>query len=272
MQTSQDNSKTKLFEAVREVLSPDLKILYISQVGSQALNLATSESSYEVKVVVVCPFDLYLLQRNIDACNVNATFEGKDLKVEVEDVKNAFSSAINTRPFIIDLLRGIPIYKESDKLIEQLRSVYLGGYLALTPVNAFKGILFQSLNRDLKNLKMKIPAKIAVECLYLVLLLRCLFAGKNILDYQDIDKLMEFAEKEERLIRDLIAVRRNNENEEVPVTEELKQIVQDILNKTEEFAKTFTKEGKQEVSQKREKLRKEMEKMILEALYANRTR
>lgn len=267
MQPSQDNFLAKLLQAVREALSPGLKILYISQVGSQVKNLASSESGYEVKVVVVDSFDSYLLQHNLHACENNTTFEGKDLKIDVKDVINVFDNAINTRPFMIDLLRGIPIYKESDKLIEQLRSVFFEGYLASEPINAFKGVLFQYLNKDLKNSKGKISVKVAVDCIYLGLELRCLFANKNILDYQDIDKLMEFAEKDEEFIRDLIAVSRNNENEEVPITEKLKQIVQNILNKTEEFAKTFTKETKLEVSHKRDKLRKEVEKMVLEILH-----
>ena len=266
----------QFYEAVRAALPADIKILFISLTGSQGKNLAASDSDYDIRVIILSPYDKYLLQKPKQTIQINTTFQGVTLEGTAVDLIKAFGYALETNPFIIDTLRGIPVYNESEELLESLRRVFIEAYLPLVPMNAFQGILYHFLNRELKDKDRKYlekaPAKAIVESLFIVLEIRCVLTGKNILNYFDIDKLLEFAGEEEQFMKDMVDRRRKNKKEEIPITEKLDKIIQGCLEEAEKFVKSFAKDEKERIHAKREELKEEVDKVCLEIISSNKNK
>lgn len=272
MSTESANFNKKLYETIHEALPKDLKILFISLTGSRGKNMASSESDYDVKVIILNPHDKYLLQKPIKTREFNVKFEGKSLEGTAKDILVAFEYALETNPFILEALRGIPVYIENEDVLRTLKNVFIEGYMPTVPISAFMGMIGNNTERLLKGKDKlyleKAPVKVVMERVYELLQLRCLFEGKDIMDYLDVDKLMEFAGKEETFIKDLLRKRRDNRKDEVAITEEFKEMLENMLRKAKKFKEEFP-EVKEEVKQRRENLKEKVDKACFEIIQSN---
>jgi len=270
--------KDKVYHQIRENLPSEVKILYICLTGSQGKNMASAESDYDVRVIIQNPFESYILQRPKQNIAIKTELDGKELEGQAIDIIKAFDYALETNAFMVDLLRGIPMFCESKELIDELRRVFHTGFLPIVPLYAFQGILFHYLSRELKEKPKgkekhqerefleKVPVKAIVECIFVILEIRCVLAEKDILNYFDIDKLMEFAGEDEGVMRPLIQLRRTDRKQKVPVSEEVKKLIEKTLASVDEFREKYTKEKKQEATSNRATLRTEIDKICLEMI------
>jgi len=274
--------KKNMYNQIRGALSSELKILFISLTGSQGKNMASAESDYDVRVIVQNTFQSYILQRPKQTIQVKTELDGRELEGQAVDIIKAFDYSLETNAFMLDLLRGIPIFCESKELIEQLRVTFLQGFLPIVPLNAFQGILYHYLSRELKEkgakgekpedrkLLAEAPVKAVVECIFVALEIRCVLAGKNISEYFDIDKLMEFAGEDEGFMKPLIELRRTDRKQKVPVTEEFIKTIEKTLALVDEYKGQFSKEKKQVVNDTRAAMREEVDRTCLELICKSR--
>jgi len=282
MNSINDELKKNMYLRIREALPSELKILYICLTGSQGKNMASAESDYDVRVVIQNSFDSYILQRPKQTIQIKTELDGRELEGQAVDIIKAFDYSLETNAFMLDLLRGIPIFCESQELIDQLRVAFHQGFLPIVPLYAFQGILYHYLARELKEKGSKkdkaedraflkeAPVKFIVECIFVVLEIRCVLAEKDISTYFDIEKLLEFAGDDEEFMRPMIQLRRTDRKQKVPVTEEFIKMVQKTLTLVDEFKEKYSKEKKQVVNDNRAALRQEIDKTCLELICKSR--
>ena len=268
MQFANEEFKHQFYTTIREALPSDVTIQYICLMGSQAKNLASADSDYDVRVIITSPHKHYVLQRPHQAIRINTTFQGKELEGTAFDIIKAFEYALETNLTMVEILRGVPIYESSEKIFQQLKRVLLEAYLPTVTLNALQGKIYYYLKKHLKdkegNFLEKVPAKVGVETLFLVLESRCVLMGNSLIEHSTIQMLRPFLEEEEaEWVMKLVETRRANKHQEIVITEDIKKMIQETLEKLQAAIKGFSKKETEKIHMKKQGLREEVDKLCL---------
>jgi len=264
-----ENAKSTLakgiLDTITKVLPADLKILHISLCGSRGKKLDGPDSDYDVKVIVINTTEnAPAMEKKI---LIKTSYEGKNLEGEALSLEKALNLAIETHPFMMELLRGENIYSEPEEVREFLIEVYRSCFNPVMPLKSLSGHLHKYLTKELKNelgeYNERAKAKTVVEAVYLTLLLRCLLEGKDIMDYITIDELMIFAGKEEKVFKELVEIRKADKNKLVELTPELIGSLETISKQShKKFRKAEQDKLSPEVIKKRDEMRKKADKFF----------
>jgi len=251
----QESTKEQLYEGIyktiREVLPSDVEILHISLTGSRSKGLESPTSDYDVRVLILNPTESYLLSTFISHIKIKITYGGKDLEGQAWDFYHQFLNlVIEGNEAIIHILKSEYVYTKSKELMQAIWDIYEKCYEPSKVIQASYGLLIHYLKKHLKDpnelhdlrvskdrkkdekLEVKkvryleaAPVKFVVECLYHVLQLRAMLAGKTLLQYFTMEDLMVFAGEDEQMIRELVAIRKANKSQLILVTERIKSLL-----------------------------------------------
>ena len=84
--------------------------MHISITGSRAKGIASANSDYDTKVIVLHPEELYLLQRTAQALNFETDLEGVEVEGTFIDFLRATEWTLETNPMIYEAFEGDVIY------------------------------------------------------------------------------------------------------------------------------------------------------------------
>src|SRR5690348_599121 len=144
MDYSNKKFQEEIYKAIREEIPERLKILFICLTGSRGKNLASNESDFDVRVITQSPLNDYIFKHTKETIKLRTdiSLNGKDqviLEGQAVDILKVFDYALETNSFMLDLLRGIPLYSESDEVIDQLRLTYKQLFRPDVPFRHLKG-------------------------------------------------------------------------------------------------------------------------------------
>jgi len=282
MDTINEELKNNIYLRIREAIPSELKILYICLTGSQGKNMASAESDYDTRVIVQNPLENYIFKRSEETARFKNELDGRELEGQAIDIIKAFDYSLENNACMLDILRGTPVFCESKELIDQLRMVFERGFEPIITLTAFQAILYHYLTTYLQERSSKkekiqdrkfikeAPVKFLVECIFIALEIRCVLAEKDIFEYFDIDKLMEFAGEDEEFMRPLIRLRRTDRIYKVPITEEFIKLIKKTIALLDEYKEKVSKEKKQVVDDNKTILRKEIEKTCLGLIFKSK--
>jgi len=282
MDSFTEELKNNIYLRIREALPSEIKILYICLTGSQGKNMASADSDYDTRVIIQNPLESYVFQRSEQTLRFKTELDGRELEGQAVDIIKAFDYSLENNACMLDILRGTPVFCESKELIDQLRAVFDRVYEPIITLTAFQGILYHYLTtylqeKDSKKGKIEnrkfykeAPVKFLVECFFVVLEIRCVLAEKNIFEYFDIDKLMEFAGEDEGFMRPLIELRRIDRIHKVQITEDFVELIKRTLALLDGYKEKVSKEKKQVVDDNKAAIRKDIEKNCLELIFKSK--
>lgn len=271
MQFTTEEFKHQFYLTIKEALPSDVKIQYICLLGSQAKNLASADSDYDVRVIITSPYEKYMLQKPYQSIRINTMFQGKELEGTAFDLIKAFEYALDTNLTMVEIARGIPIYESSEKVFQQLKTTLLEAYLPTVTLHALQGKIYYYLKKHLKDKDgtyfEKVPAKVGVETIFLVLESRCVLMGNTLTEHSNIELLTPFLEEEEaQWVMRLVETRKANKREEIVITEDMKKMIQEVLEKLQAAIKGFSKKESEKIHIKRQGIKEEVDKLCLSIL------
>jgi len=277
------NNKTLIYSTVRAEIEPKYKILYIALSGSRARELHSPDSDVDIKVIVSTHESEYFLQKKLASFCHNMTLklpknsknsENLEFKMEatIMDFQKAFKYANETNWAILLVLAGHEIYCDLDfkDSANYLRCVYKESKNQKIIIQSIVGQVHSTAKRrlylkGLSKFPKTIEVKYFVECIYLVLLVRCLYHGHDPVDNYTIDKLIQFIKNDEQgLVLDLVALRKKDRLTEIEITDKHIILFTTLMKEIDEYLIEILK-LKNDAEQKNT-IKIEMEKY----LYANR--
>ena len=102
------------------------KILLMSCVGSRAKRLYSESSDYDVKIIVLYPFDHYLLQKVPSKAKPNFgqyQFDGNDLDLCVISLHQLLIWCVESNQMAIDILTSPFILSENVEIVTKLKNI-----------------------------------------------------------------------------------------------------------------------------------------------------
>jgi predicted nucleotidyltransferase len=167
---SVDIPRGELLKAIAACLPAGAIAVHAAVCGSRSKGIASRDSDYDIKVIVIHERESYLLQRVSPAKRFSTTCDGTEVEGVMVDVLTAFKYILSGNTAIYEAFSGIPIL--STQLSDQIERVWYKAYRPEILLRSYQGMLTgQRKRRFAVQLDGSVTTtrKFAMECAYLAL-------------------------------------------------------------------------------------------------------
>ena len=260
---------TKLIEVIKAAVPQGAVPLFISVIGSRAKGLDGEKSDYDVRVIVLYPIEVYMLQRAPATCRIKTDLDGVEVEGSCVCLQQALRWALDTNPAIYDALYSVVLYET--EVISKLRKLFELNYkpqklrMALAgQIKTYTRVKKMGENRPTAVLKM------ATEAIYLSLKLRWVCLFKDEIPPMDIGLLINKVCADEsgtkEWIFDIVTSRKRDKDGEYTKTEDYIKYISDSEALSETYKSEKKSESKNEVSKVIKGMQKKADDMFIEAI------